>query len=269
MTKNKQSKFFVIGLILYVVGIATATFIDLNVSMSLYNPNSTFGWFFESFGELVMPIIGGLSAMYLIRSTNTSKPLKAVYVLALLFNTLTAVALLVTHLKLNTILSIVVLLIYLVIIYFFSGYIPRDNQLNKKCAHVGLILSVAPIVIVNLLKFVWGRERFRHMNDPIAQFTPWYLIQGLTKNNEFMSFPSGHSANSSTILWITLLPLMIPNLNSKKAIFYGLAIVWFVLVMISRIIMGAHFMSDVLMGSLITFLIFNFLYKKMIRPCIK
>ena len=97
------------------------------------------------------------------------------------------------------------------------------------------------------------------MVNPSAEFTPWYLIQGFTTDNEFMSFPSGHSANSSTVIWLTLLPLWLKSLRPYKTLLSIAAYLWLICVMISRVIMGAHFSTDVLVGASITLIMFQLL----------
>ncbi len=104
------------------------------------------------------------------------------------------------------------------------------------------------------------------MTDPISQFTYWFIPKRITTNNEFMSFPSGHAANSSTIIWITLLPLFIDKLKNKEWLLTMIAFLWIIVVMITRIIVRTHFATDVLVGSTITLSLFfwlrNFYLKK-------
>jgi len=48
------------------------TFTDLQISETLYNPKSTFGWFFESFGEVIIALIGCFSTVGMIRTNGLS-----------------------------------------------------------------------------------------------------------------------------------------------------------------------------------------------------
>jgi membrane-associated phospholipid phosphatase len=143
-----------------------------------------------------------------------------------------------------------------------------DQDALRKAAWVGLLLLLAAVIIVNIIKIPWGRMRLRIMDDPDNQFTRWFLPQGKAANDDYKSFPSGHSAGAAVIIWITLLPTFIAGLRTKKAaialniIAYG----WIVLVMVSRIIMGAHFASDTLVGASITLCCFYWLKKWIIKP---
>jgi len=106
---------------------------------------------------------------------------------------------------------------------------------------------------IQIVKYFWGRVRFRELDATFSQFTPWYLPQGITG---FDSFPSGHAAMG----WMLLAILVM--FDNKKKWLKNLALVviilWGVLLATSRAIIGAHFASDVLFGSF--FIIIAFLY---------
>lgn len=252
---------------LFLCCLIIATLFDLQISTALYNPKSTFGWFFESFGEMIIFLIGGFSSLFLIIVKDRKKRLSTViYGFLYLFNLLGFIMIISTHLKVSSLMLIPLVVIYLMVTILLVRAVPKENySITKKIAMIGLILSLAPIFIINIIKMIWGRPRFRSMSNPSLQFTPWYLPQGLTTNNEFMSFPSGHAANSSTILWITLLPYAITSLKSIVKPITGFAIIWFICVMVSRIIMGAHFMSDVVIGASITITLFLLLKRRYLK----
>ena len=258
--KNKQS----LLMIIFVVLLGIFTFQDLAISNALFNPGSTFGWFFESFGELILAYIGAFSAFALLKINWKKNGLKKLgFGLLAVYNVLTGAFLSKAHLDLSIIVFVLLLVVYFVGFGYLATRIQeKDYEVVRKMAIIGAILSLAPILIVTVLKMVWGRERYRAMTDPATQFTPWYAIQKFTTDNERMSFPSGHSANSATMIWITLLPLWLTGLKKYEmwiALFAG---VWIVCVMLSRVIVGAHFASDVLMGATITLTLFYLLKNK-------
>ena len=127
------------------------------------------------------------------------------------------------------------------------------NQLLIKYSKVVVGMALFGYVIgIQVTKFLWGRIRFRQLDAVFSQFTPWYLPQGITG---FDSFPSGHAAMG----WI-LLALLVLFDNSKvwiKNVLLMLIFIWSVLLAYSRVVIGAHFGSDVLFGSFI--IIFTFL----------
>lgn len=120
-------------------------------------------------------------------------------------------------------------------------------------------------LLTNLpLKFLWGRIRFRDFNGDFSNFSAWYIPNGFNGND---SFPSGHAAMG----WI-LISIFI--LLSDKPIFRRTAIktiiISYALILcISRIVVGAHFASDVLFGSMFMISAYviskHFLFEKQLR----
>ncbi|EOH94964.1 hypothetical protein UAW_02043 [Enterococcus haemoperoxidus ATCC BAA-382] len=240
------------------------TFTDLQISEMLYNPKSTFGWFFESFGEVIIALIGCFSTVGMIRTSGKKWSVGTILLGTLfLFDTFMASFLITHYLKLPTF-AMGLLGICCVIIFPLIGFNiqPADFEVVRRIAKAGVVISLAPILIVTLVKMLWGRQRFRSMLDPAAEFTPWYVINGFTMNDDFMSFPSGHSANSATIIWITWLPLWLERLKGRETLLSLISGIWIICVMLSRVIMGAHFASDVLMGAAIVLFLNMYLKKK-------
>ena len=108
---------------------------------------------------------------------------------------------------------------------------------------VGLVV-LNYLLCVQVLKGVWGRVRFRELTPGYAEFTPWYLPQGLTGHT---SFPSGHAAAG----WLLLsLILLVPGQARKtRAVVWALVVGWGVVVAASRVRIGAHYGSDVLFST--------------------
>lgn len=137
--------------------------------------------------------------------------------------------------------------------------VPAENRSRAlRYAAVALLYFILVIIIMNSLKTVWGRMRFREMTDPVNQFTRWYqIVPRGGFNNIYASFPSGHSMNSAGVILLMLLPPMIPALRGREKALHAFVYVWCVLVGISRVFMGAHFSSDVTVGVLLSLTIFE------------
>ncbi|MBD3227329.1 MAG: phosphatase PAP2 family protein [Candidatus Lokiarchaeota archaeon] len=133
-----------------------------------------------------------------------------------------------------------------------------DLRNFRNIALIILLLAILnPLLFVNITKPLCGRVRFRDLSD-FSQYTPWFLPPGLDLNN--LSFPSGHTAMG----WI-LLPLMILFRNRRtwiRSIGIFLIFGWGFFVGLSRIIVGAHYASDVLFSTEMAFLITLLLFKK-------
>lgn len=146
--------------------------------------------------------------------------------------------------------------------------VPEENRaLALKYAATALLYFLLVILIMNSVKTVWGRMRFREMTDPVNEFTRWYqIVPRGGFNNIYASFPSGHSMNSAGVILLMLLPPMIPALKGKEKLLHVIVYIWCAVVGISRVFMGAHFSSDVTVGVLLSLAIFevlrSILYRK-------
>jgi membrane-associated phospholipid phosphatase len=86
----------------------------------------------------------------------------------------------------------------------------------------------------------------------------WNMIPNLAEENDsFKSWPSG---NMTIATMMFSLPLLASTFKKKsnliKWILFSFACIWIVLYGYNRIHMGAHFLTDVCFGTLITYLIF-------------
>ena len=142
-------------------------------------------------------------------------------------------------------------------------------------AIVVIVTGVVSQVSTKIIKGFAGRARYRMMHlvttltgeDAFSYYTPWYafnpsakvfdewLLLGVPKNG-FNSFPSGHSSASAMCVVLFMLPTLFSSLHNfkGKAICYGIAIIFPLTVAVSRVVVGAHFMTDVLAGLFITYI---------------
>lgn len=101
-------------------------------------------------------------------------------------------------------------------------------------------------------------------DDPRAYFMPWWqtgsqlkdtLVAAGVAAEEFKSFPSGHTGNAAVLILLGLLPQLNGRLEKKKPLLLGIGFGWTALVALSRIIMGAHYLTDTAIGFTITLLV--------------
>lgn len=140
-----------------------------------------------------------------------------------------------------------------------SRAVPEENREEAlRYAAAALVYFLLVMLVMNVLKILWSRMRFREMTDPLTQFTPWYHI-GFRGgfDDAFASFPSGHAMNSAGMMLITLLPYLIPSLKDKKKVLKAAAYIWCLVIGYSRIFMGAHFASDVTIGLMLSLALFD------------
>ena len=156
-----------------------------------------------------------------------------------------------THFLTFLIISFSINLIVFIIIHKMESV---KNEILIKYSNVVVAVALFGYVIcIQVVKYFWGRVRFRELDTAFSQFTPWYLPQGITGSD---SFPSGHAAMG----WM-LLALLILLANKKVWVKYSAIVIiflWGVVLALSRVVIGAHYASDVIFGAF--FIIITFLY---------
>lgn len=105
--------------------------------------------------------------------------------------------------------------------------------------HVLLLL-----VVVSAIKLFWGRLRYRDMLNA-AGFSHWFIPQGITGN---YSFPSGHTAYCACA-WAVTLFAPLTGARWKKVLCYLLPALAILVMAVSRVLAGAHYTSDVMIGA--------------------
>lgn len=125
--------------------------------------------------------------------------------------------------------------------WFLSRRFPL--HLNRSGVLKGILFLGVILVFNQLCKGLWGRTRPEDLQS-VADFTRWFVPQGITGN---ASFPSGHTTLSMAPLALLFL---VKGWRPWLAVF-ACSMMWGCLTAASRIIEGAHFPTDVLfaMGS--------------------
>lgn len=237
---------------------------DLDISMQIVNQDSVWAMFLQNYG-MILGIIVILSGIFIYYSSIKSITDFLSYTIRTVFF-LVGSGLIFYLFEILLGNSVTNNLIYFLIISFTIGFIifmiihkvsQVKNQLLIKYSRAVVGMALFGYVIgIQVTKFLWGRVRFRELDAAFSQFTPWYLPQGITG---FDSFPSGHAAMG----WM-LLALIILFDNSKvwiKNFILMLIIIWSIILAYSRVVIGAHFASDVLFGSFFIILTFIILQR--------
>jgi membrane-associated phospholipid phosphatase len=262
---NKQNKKIFINylLLIWATHAAYFAFTDLQISMSVVNQNSGWAIFLENFGEIpgLLVLYSG-AHIYLTIYSSKSRLRKITFSIILFLATFFLSGYLVvvfyngitgsySFLQENKIIiSLAILLINLLLIIFVRN-LKIPNSL-KEFSKTSVLLGVyGYLFIVQPIKHLWGRIRFRDLDTLHSNFTEWFIPNGINGNQ---SFPSGHGAMG----WM-ILPLLLLVVNKSKNIKISLLILIIscgLAVSLSRVVIGAHYASDVLFGSSIIIVVF-------------
>ena len=126
-------------------------------------------------------------------------------------------------------------------------------------------------LVVNITKGIMCRPRFRFLYtyaSTMSDYRNWWETGTSVKDayintmgvtsEEFKSFPSGHTA---TIFSLIPFLVYLPKINEKyckyETILFYIGLIWILLVAFSRMLVGAHFLTDVSFGLLIGVAIFT------------
>ena len=130
-------------------------------------------------------------------------------------------------------------------------------------AIIVVVTCVTATLLVQALKHLVGRTRYRAMvyegDTAFEHYSPWFAINTNKMasvfegaSDYFKSFPSGHASAIASIFLLTLLPQYL-GWGKKTAVWlYVGATTLTLVVILSRIVAGAHFFTDVYLGACIT-----------------
>jgi membrane-associated phospholipid phosphatase len=239
---------------------------DLDFSKSVVNTESNFGAFIRDFGDIpgFIVIVVALVIFY-VNDTEWRDQVELKYLLLLTIIILNLIiyfrlfrSIMQPVMLVSTGLLISVICVWLIIYKLVStkSTLEPKVQLWMKVTLAQAI--IVPGFFVQIMKTVWGRVRFYDLDSLYSNYSPWYQINGI---NGHRSFPSGHTAMGWMLL--PLLLLIVDLKPKRKILIYVGVIFWGLLVGWGRIIIGAHYASDVYFSTLLSFIGFIFLRHKL------
>lgn len=268
--KRISNGWLIFGLLLGAAGLAAGTFADLPLDQMVYDPYRVWARILAAVAPA--PVFWGLGAagFLTLDVLREKKTMFLGWIFAFLTNIVGPVYLydsIVEELGLTwwfawlagLLISILPALLY----WFLMRKAERKDKI--KCIWILLIVCGGSLVAVQLLKRLWMRPRYiTLLGNTEVPFRAWYefgkegvaQFSALYESNHdlFRSFPSGH-AQGITCLFVWAL---IPCFTKKGSVTLAMLIAFTgtIATMASRLVMGAHFISDVSAGFLITFILF-------------
>jgi len=240
------------------ISLATVfAFYDLQISLAFVNFTSWWGTFGADFGEAPGYALIGISLGILLGGSIKRVSLQKIP--AFILSAASLGVMIYGIINANNKMAIISAFLSLPLAIFSGVTFSCDWCPYRKFAGVVILLAVInPLTFVQLVKYLWGRVRFRDLAADFSDFTPWYLPLGPASHHS--SFPSGHTAMG----WM-LLPLLFLVKDRKlwdaKRLSTILAVFsWGFFVAFSRVKIGAHYASDVLFSTGIAFFVSVLLY---------
>lgn len=291
MTFLKRNLKFIVLFAVLLLLLVFGTFCDLQISHAIvdlepgaYYSKNVLGVIFESFGEMpvyIVPTIAlGVLFFYLKKISKMPKGAKIalmvfIIVFSIGFNYYGSHKLLkyygihVNELKVEGIYKTLcegALGVVLTALWFFIASRVKEKHLKSAaiCALIVVLTTALSQGAVQLIKPVFGRARYRLMNmsGDFSEYTPWYVVNGgrqatveqlaMGIKDGYKSFPSGHTAAAAVVFSLMSIPVVF-KLDRKTDLLITVATTLLVFaVALSRIIMGAHYLTDVTMGAILT-----------------
>ncbi|EGQ5754022.1 phosphatase PAP2 family protein [Enterococcus faecalis] len=274
----KKKTFFTAGLICSLL-LLVSFFGDLKISNIAINYSSWFGTLFQTFGEFPVyfifvlsgeiliaysirkkasffffPILLGGIGISLWQAKSYSNEVLS-YILSIMSNIENHKEIGLANSDSNVMqpsifLSVVTWIgIYTIVTLLSQYWLNKkdDNQLENllKIAVFASLTVFLSLEVNHALKDFWGRVRPYELSSSQKEFTSWIYPNGI---NGHKSFPSGHTMAAT--LMIVFSWFSSSRTNHKRLWTFGIA--YGALMGISRVIIGAHFVSDVVFSYFLT-----------------
>ncbi len=286
--------------ILFIIG----TFCDLSISKAIadldrgsYFSKNHFANFLDGIGEL--PTFVLLGACIAIVGYNLSRK-KEKLKLAVLFATAILTFFVLSYGLIRSVeafaeiydfsyeigwfgdeLCCMLLAIVLMALGVYLGHVLGDKRLSALhwFALALIIICVVCFGITQALKVVFSRPRFRtlHLLGDYGLFAEWYKVNPFTEvpksfialgvaEDGYSSFPSGHTSWACTLIMLSYLPAFVGGFSKKAKICLNVIPAVFVAVVaFSRILAGAHYLTDVVVSLIFSLVIMEFVSLIMLK----
>lgn len=267
-----------------IIALILGSFFDLQLTKAVFDQRNTFGIIVSSFGMIpgygTLSFMGGALFYFTLKRADFQKWLKALLIIFSIAMYGVSVYFLGKDVfSVNGFdnkelywLGFVIMGVLMCPMAYLGYRIARYNE-NPRMWIVILVVSavifIALVPGVTLFKSIMHRPRFRYaINLGFVDFHNWWepcknskelidISGGVLTKEEFKSFPSGHAGASMVgIILLSYLPLFNKKWMKYQTLFFFLGFGWALVVMFARVIVGAHFLSDVSFGALLTLVCF-------------
>ena len=284
---KKRHFLIVMGILL--IGLIVGSFLDLQINQAIFSDRNGFGIAMAAFGTL--PCYGGLAFLGGALFGTSFARRKERHMAITVGSYIAAAACYIISIYLgskdipsingynNEALKIPAIIVG---IFLFAGIavfgylvsVKNDNkQLWAIIVAMIIVYIIGLIPVSYVIKLFIHRPRFRLVvNYGGIPFHNWWesykdyktyidanpLINGfnITKE-EFKSFPSGHTGSAAIMMMLLpYLSVFFKKLKGKETLLFYIGFAWTLLMMFSRMLVGAHYLTDTCMGAIILMVVF-------------
>lgn len=218
---------------------------DLRISLSVYNPNSWWASAFALGGRIAAPVMLLSGVNFICWNSNQIRPSKW-------YNVVDEIAILIAIglILVNCggfrgwwqeiIIGVIYFSLYLLIQLRGHKMSWQQRKHLEKIIVMAFAAAIIMLILVEILKNLSGRPRFRDL-ESLNDFVWWHRWNPWSSGR---SLPSGHTANSCATVGVALAARMCRD-KWKRIVIGALPIVYLLIMAVSRVVMGAHFASDV------------------------
>ena len=282
--KKRYHLLIIIGVLL--VGFIIGSFLDLQINQAIYSDGNHFGLIMASFG--VYPCYAGLAFIGggFLSTTLRRKDLAVIWKIVSFVLSAAAYAMAiylcgkewpstngynVPHLYW---LSYLIAAIVFAGVYVWAFFVCKKGDAKHLWTILLVMTAIFTIALLPagfVIKLFIHRPRYRlAVRGGVTAFYNWWQMfpeykkyidtevfgQVITKE-EFKSFPSGHSGTGMIMaMFLPFAAFFFPKLKGKEIMLFYIGAAWGFLMMFSRLLVGAHYLTDTCMGSLICMVTF-------------
>lgn len=242
---------------------------DFSLAQGIYLPDNPFGVFFAAYGE-APALLALVAAGTLAVAANPPVPQILRWILVaggaglIVVGTIALAIRPEENWESPTALRIVIAVVLSAAAIWGTRRVATGAAWQAMCVLAAALFVVVAVELVAVqgVKLLWERPRMRMLSETGAPFAPWWspgyeekeaLLASGVPSSEFKSFPSGHSAHATVAVMLTGFALLKEDLRARTLFWVGG--IWALLVALSRLTMGAHFLTDVSAAMLITLVI--------------
>ena len=273
MSKVRKDFYIVFGIcILLLIG---GSFFDYEISNFLYNRSSFFWKIIHVFAQIPTYILLTFFSMGIFNTRNKDGSVESM--LSFFFGILGSVVfgflacyILLYKMDLYSITMNVSTDIGInVCCYVITKLICDHDKANlRKYSKMMLCSFMVCIVFSFIIITLFDRSPYRNLDGMVNVFVPWYKVRFLPSVSGYLhrSFPSITVLMASFILYINIFNTFARSFKKRKMIAFILGYSWLFVVVLSQLILGYAYISDIMisiiMQGIVSILVYKIVYRK-------